>query len=95
MSSISSELGQLLSPWFSIDGKKKKKKKVKSDFVQAKAEAKADIETCSMVSGIDSIATDTMATEDQLELEALLRQKKQELEGQGQDSEGTEFASNI
>ena len=36
-----------------------------------------------MVTGIDS-----MATEDQLEIEKLLKQKKQELEAEGQGVEG-------
>ena len=61
-----------------VDGKKKKKKK-KSDYVQVKTEE----ESVTMVTGID-----TMATEDQLEIEKLLKQKKQELEGQGQGNEG-------
>ena len=61
-----------------VDGKKKKKKK-KSDYVQVKTEE----ESVTMVTGIDS-----MATEDQLEIEKLLKQKKQELEGEGQGNKG-------
>ena len=61
-----------------LDGKKKKKKK-KSDYVQVKTEE----ESVTMVTGIDS-----MATEDQLEIEKLLKQKKLELKAEGQGVEG-------
>ena len=61
-----------------VDGKKKKKKK-KLDYVQVKTEE----ESVTTVTGIDS-----MATEDQLEIEKLLKQKKQELEADGQGFEG-------
>ena len=56
------------------DGKKKKKKK-KSDFVQAKSEG-------------ETVSIDSMATEDQLEIEALLKQKKQEFETEFIENEG-------
>ena len=56
------------------DGKKKKKKK-KSDFVQAKSEG-------------ETVSIDSMATEDQLEIEALLKQKKQEFETEFIKNEG-------
>ena len=60
------------------DGKKKKKKKTKSDFVHGKTET----ESVTMATNFDTLATkmESLATEDTEELEELLRLKKLELE---------------